>query len=110
MTVAHCFGIDDSELEIIPKKNKIIAKYTYWEYPENSNRKKKFVKKVKIHKKQIKYIELFEKQMKLMNRPNAGCTSQAYYHLKVENDELDIEESSCSGFDETELLEKPRLK
>ena len=67
MTVMHCSGIDNSELEIIPKKSKLIAKYTYWEYPENSNRKKKFIKKVRIHEKQIKYIETFEKQMKLMN-------------------------------------------
>ena len=110
MTVAHCFGMDNSELQIIPKKNRIIAKYTYWEYPENSNRKKKRTKKKTITEQQIQYIETFEKQMILMNRPNGGCTSQAYYNLKVGNGEIDIEESSCSGFDETELLIKLGIK
>ena len=110
MTVAHCFGIDNSELEIIPKKNRILAKYTYWEYPENSNRKKKFVIKKTISEQDIVFIETFEKQLKLMNRPNGGCTAQAYYNLKVGDEKIEIEESSCSGFDETELLTKLGIK
>jgi hypothetical protein len=110
MTVVHCFGIDNSELEIIPKKNKISAKYTYWEYPENSNSKKKYVIKKTISERDIQFIETFEKQMKLMNRLNGGCTAQAYYSLKVGDKELEIEESSCSGFDETELIMKLGIK
>ena len=110
MTVVHCFGIDNSELQIIPKKNRVSAKYTYWEYPENSNRKKKYVIKKTLSKQDIVFIETFEKQMKLMNRPNAGCTAQAYYNLKVGDEEIEIEESSCSGFDETELLTKLGIK
>ncbi|WP_396601638.1 hypothetical protein [Algibacter sp. R77976] len=110
MTVAHCFGRNNSKLEIIPKKNKILAKYIYWEYPENSNRKKKFVVKKTISEQDIVFIETFEKQMKLMNRPKGDCTNHAYYYLKVGDEEIKIEESSCSGFDETELLTKLGIK
>ncbi len=110
ITDVHCFGVDNSELEIIPKKNKILAKYTYWEYPENSNRKKKYVIKKTISEQDVVFIETFEKQMKLMNRPNGGCTAQAYYNLKVGDEEIEIEESSCTGFDETELLTKLGIK
>ncbi len=106
MTVVHCFGIDNSKLEIIPKKSKLKVKYTYWEYTENSNRKKKHVIKKNISEQGIQFIKTFEKQMKLMNKPNGGCTTREYYNLKVGNKEFEIEESSCSGFDETELLKE----
>lgn len=110
MTVVHCFGIDDSELEITPKKNGLLAKYTYWEYPENSNKKKKYVIKKTISEQEIVFVETFEKQMKLMNRPNGDCTLQAYFHLKVGDEEIEIKDSSCSGFDESELLKKLGIK
>lgn len=109
-TEVGCYGIFNSELIIVPRKKKLVVKYTYWNYPENSNKIKKYKIRKIITEDQVKFIESFEKKLRLMNRPNGQCTAQDYYDLKVGMDELNIEESSCSGFDENELLNNLGIK
>ena len=102
----HCFGFDKSKLIIKFKKNKIIAKYYFSKWIEKSEQKKEFIKKKILTEKQISNLILFEKKLRLMNRPNGDCTTSVFYLLKTNNGKISISDSSCSSFNEYDLLEK----
>jgi len=86
-----CFHQEKESIELTHKKGKVFAIHKV-------NEKKK--NKIKLTQTKIKSLIVFEKKLKLMNRPDGGCTTSDYYTIKSEIENYEITDSSClwSGF------------
>ena len=73
-----------------------------FQYFLNGKREKKG--KIKIDENLIKNIHLFEKKLKLMNRPDGNCNFGQSYRLIIDEQILKVEDHSCSGFSNRGLL------
>jgi hypothetical protein len=86
-----CFHQENESIELIHAKGKVFAIHKV-------NEKKK--NKIKLTQTKIKSLILFEKKLKLMHRPDGGCTTSDHYEINYKSEKYEITDSSClwSGF------------
>lgn len=81
-----CFHWDNGRIELTYKKDKIYLVYKV---------KGEKSQKILLNKDKIKALISFEKQLKLMNKPNGGCTTVDSYDIKSSFENYRIQDSSC---------------
>lgn len=109
-----CSGRFKSKIIIIPKKNKIIAKYVYTEYVSTVKKYKRFVKYRILSKTQLNDVVRFEKKLRLHGdavKTKYGDQIRGLYlytyTIRSGNMEKEIKSSlTLSTIDERYLLEK----
>lgn len=86
-----CFHWDNESIIIYYRKRGTYAVH-------KKNNKKKL--KIKLSKANKEQLVLFEKKIRLMNKPNAGCTTTDTYTVIFNEEEYTIKDSSClwNGF------------
>jgi hypothetical protein len=91
-----CFHWDKESIELTYKKEKVYATYKV-------NKKKK--QKIILTQEKMNSLILFEKKLKLMDRPKGGCTTSDIYNISgVEKYKID--DSSCLWNGYSNLKEK----
>ncbi|CAL2082118.1 conserved hypothetical protein [Tenacibaculum sp. 190524A05c] len=96
-----CFHWDNESFKIKYKKNKVYVVYKI-------NRGKK--QYILLNQKKIDTFILFEKKLRLMNRPNGGCTTSDLYTLNSFYGNLEINDDSCTFNDIYSLKEVLGIK
>lgn len=97
-----CFVFTDTEIKIIPNKNGAILKYKYVE--ERNGKKIKEKKEIKLDKRDLDNLIIFEKKLRLLNSAMRRCTPATYYYLSYRNETIEIRDQTCVGIFEDYLL------
>ncbi|WP_282032399.1 hypothetical protein [Winogradskyella eximia] len=96
-----CFVFTDTEIKIIPNKNDAILKYKYVE--ERNGKKIKEKKEIKLDKRDLDNLIIFEKKLRLLNSAMRRCTPATYYYLSYGNETIEIRDQTCVGIFEEYL-------
>lgn len=96
-----CFHYDNESLEI-----RYINKVAYLEYKIRDSLKKTLI----LNENIISRLILFEKKLKLMDKPNSGCTTTDVYEIKSKYGKYKILDSSCLWDGFFELKKEIELK
>lgn len=81
-----CFHWDNESIELTFKKGKVYATHKV-------NKKNKH--RIIITREKMNSLIFFEKKLKLMNRPNAGCTTSDIYNITTDTEKYKIDDNSC---------------
>ncbi len=81
-----CFHWDNESILITYKREKVYAIY-------KTNKKRK--QKIRLTQEKINLLILFEKKLKLMNKPKGGCTTSDIYTINSDTEKYKIIDSSC---------------
>ncbi len=96
-----CFHREEESIELVFEKGK-----AYLILKENREKKQTMI----LSEARKNELVFFEKKLKLMNRPNAGCTNSDSYKIISNTENYKINDSSCLWFGYNLLKEKLGFK